>query len=313
MCDMEHGSPAFRIYCRPPEIRALIAETERLTRRVPDAADRVEQLRPAFARLLAAEGWLPDEYAQPDFKSRMGGGIGQYALYRAENGSLCLFALVVPSGADACARPLGVGTGRHLPRRAERDDLSSPRRWARRRGKASLRSSNGRSFAKASSTHCCLRRMTFTTSRPFRDAVDLDSSPRQRHRVCLAASLRTRGREGDRVPIGLQQCALSGRPLSAAAAGRWAGRVIGLGLAASSADFAPGLGASRQASEQLGGLECGRVSEREVVPEASSPWRSRGARPVRPAAARAPRAAKAKEAARHARGARPVPREGSAY
>jgi 3-mercaptopropionate dioxygenase len=29
----------------------------------------------------------------------MGGGIGQYALYRAEDGSLCLFALVVPSGA----------------------------------------------------------------------------------------------------------------------------------------------------------------------------------------------------------------------
>jgi predicted metal-dependent enzyme (double-stranded beta helix superfamily) len=28
----------------------------------------------------------------------MGGGIGQYALYRAEDGSLCLFALVVPGG-----------------------------------------------------------------------------------------------------------------------------------------------------------------------------------------------------------------------
>ena len=29
----------------------------------------------------------------------MGGGIGQYALYRAEDGSLCLFSLVVPAGA----------------------------------------------------------------------------------------------------------------------------------------------------------------------------------------------------------------------
>ena len=29
----------------------------------------------------------------------MGGGIGQYALYRAEDGSLCLFSLVVPPGA----------------------------------------------------------------------------------------------------------------------------------------------------------------------------------------------------------------------
>jgi predicted metal-dependent enzyme (double-stranded beta helix superfamily) len=30
----------------------------------------------------------------------MGGGIGQYALYRAEDGSLCLFSLVVPPGAS---------------------------------------------------------------------------------------------------------------------------------------------------------------------------------------------------------------------
>ena len=30
----------------------------------------------------------------------MGGGIGQYALYRAANGSLCLFSLVIPAGAE---------------------------------------------------------------------------------------------------------------------------------------------------------------------------------------------------------------------
>ena len=33
---------------------------------------------------------------RPDHRSGMGGGIGQYALYRAEDGSLCLFSLVVP-------------------------------------------------------------------------------------------------------------------------------------------------------------------------------------------------------------------------
>jgi predicted metal-dependent enzyme (double-stranded beta helix superfamily) len=31
--------------------------------------------------------------------SGMGGGIGQYALYRAEDGSLCVFSLVIPAGA----------------------------------------------------------------------------------------------------------------------------------------------------------------------------------------------------------------------
>ena len=99
MCDLEHRDREhFGFLVDTPEIRALIGETERMMREVSDDRIRVEQLRPAFARLLAAEGWLPDKYAQPDHKSRMGGGIGQYALYRAENGSLCLFALVVPSG-----------------------------------------------------------------------------------------------------------------------------------------------------------------------------------------------------------------------
>lgn len=101
MCDLEHhhDHQHFGFLVDTPEIRTLIAETERLKREVSDDGSRVDRLRPAFARLLAAEGWLPDQYAQPDFKSRMGGGIGQYALYRAEDGSLCLFSLVVPSGA----------------------------------------------------------------------------------------------------------------------------------------------------------------------------------------------------------------------
>jgi predicted metal-dependent enzyme (double-stranded beta helix superfamily) len=101
MCDLEHhhDHQHFGFLVDTPEIRTLIEETGRLTRAVADDRSRVDQLRPAFARLLSAEGWLPDEYAQPDFTSRMGGGIGQYALYRAQDGSLCLFALVVPSGA----------------------------------------------------------------------------------------------------------------------------------------------------------------------------------------------------------------------
>ena len=98
MCDFNHDQH-FGFLVNTPEIRGLIAETERLMREIADDRVRVDLLRPAFASLLASEGWLPDEYAQPDFKSRMGGGIGQYALYRADDGSLCLFALVVPAGA----------------------------------------------------------------------------------------------------------------------------------------------------------------------------------------------------------------------
>ena len=96
MCDLFAKDDHFGYLVDTPEIRALISETERLMRDVPDDASRVEQLRPAFARLLAAEGWLPDQYAQPDVTSGMGGGIGQYALYRAVDRSLCLFSLVIP-------------------------------------------------------------------------------------------------------------------------------------------------------------------------------------------------------------------------
>ncbi len=99
MCDLGHRHEHFGFLVDTPEIRALIEETARVTAAIPDDAGRVEALRPAFAALLAAEGWLPDACAQPDESSRMGGGIGQYALYRAEDGSLCLFSLVVPAGA----------------------------------------------------------------------------------------------------------------------------------------------------------------------------------------------------------------------
>ena len=101
MCDLNHAHDHhFGFLVDVPEIRALIEETARLTSSVTDVRARVEALQPAFARLLAAEGWLPESCATPDESSRMGGGIGQYALYRAEDGSLCLFSLVVPVGAS---------------------------------------------------------------------------------------------------------------------------------------------------------------------------------------------------------------------
>jgi len=102
MCDLNHAAhrEGFGYVVDAPEIRALIAETARLRAAIADDDARLEALRPAFARLLAADGWLPERCAIPDVRSGMGGGIGQYALYRAEDGSLCLFSLVVPAGAQ---------------------------------------------------------------------------------------------------------------------------------------------------------------------------------------------------------------------
>src|SRR5476649_366926 len=101
MCDLGHHDhhDHFGFLVDTPAIRALIAETQRVTDSIADVAARVEALRPAFEALLAQDGWLPDSCAMPDETSKMVGGIGQYALYRAEDKSLCLFSLVVPVGA----------------------------------------------------------------------------------------------------------------------------------------------------------------------------------------------------------------------
>ncbi len=104
MCDFgdhhDHDRKPFGFLVDVPAIRNLIDDTRRLTHDIADVPTRVEALRPAFAKLLAADGWLPKAYGEPDLKSGMGGGIGQYALYRAEDGSLCLFSLVIPPGSQ---------------------------------------------------------------------------------------------------------------------------------------------------------------------------------------------------------------------
>lgn len=100
MCDFSNQGDRFGYIVDTPEIRELIEETRRLIREIPSDAERVEALQPAFSKLLSSHGWLPEEYGSPDHESGMGGGIGQYALYRAEDGSLTLFSLVIPAGAS---------------------------------------------------------------------------------------------------------------------------------------------------------------------------------------------------------------------
>jgi predicted metal-dependent enzyme (double-stranded beta helix superfamily) len=57
-------------------------------------------IRPGFAALLADPDWLPAVYQEAAPESGMGGGIGQWLLFRAGDGSLSLFSLVVPAGAE---------------------------------------------------------------------------------------------------------------------------------------------------------------------------------------------------------------------
>src|SRR5262245_48691883 len=100
MCDSHsHDHEHFGFLVDTPQIRALIEQTQRQMTRDVSNAEKIEALKPAFGQLLATDSWLPDDLARPDDRSRMGDDIGQYALYRAEDGSLCLFSLVVPPNA----------------------------------------------------------------------------------------------------------------------------------------------------------------------------------------------------------------------
>jgi predicted metal-dependent enzyme (double-stranded beta helix superfamily) len=74
-------------------VRADIAEASS-----PAAA--CDAIRPRFAALLADPDWLPDRFQQPNPDSGMGGGIGQWLLFRAGDRSLTLFALIVPPGSS---------------------------------------------------------------------------------------------------------------------------------------------------------------------------------------------------------------------
>jgi predicted metal-dependent enzyme (double-stranded beta helix superfamily) len=78
-------------------VREFVAGVERAIAAAESPEAACDAIRPAFARLLEDPGWLPDEYAAPVPGSGMGGGIGQWLLYRAGDGSLSLFSLVVPS------------------------------------------------------------------------------------------------------------------------------------------------------------------------------------------------------------------------
>jgi predicted metal-dependent enzyme (double-stranded beta helix superfamily) len=83
-----------------PLVHAFVADVEDVVAQPLAPADACELIRPRFAELLAADGWLPDAFQAPAPESGMGGGIGQWLLYRAGDSSLSLFSLVVPARAE---------------------------------------------------------------------------------------------------------------------------------------------------------------------------------------------------------------------
>jgi predicted metal-dependent enzyme (double-stranded beta helix superfamily) len=83
-----------------PVVREFIDSVRALIARAGSAPEAVDLIRPSFARLLDDPSWLPGEYQESAPESGMGGGIGQWLLYRAGDGSLSLFSLVVPAESE---------------------------------------------------------------------------------------------------------------------------------------------------------------------------------------------------------------------
>jgi 3-mercaptopropionate dioxygenase len=83
-----------------PVVRNFVAGVRAVVADAGSPSQACDAIRPSFAQLLADPQWLPDGFQEDNPQSGMGGGIGQWLLYRAEDRSLSLFSLVVPSGAQ---------------------------------------------------------------------------------------------------------------------------------------------------------------------------------------------------------------------
>jgi 3-mercaptopropionate dioxygenase len=83
-----------------PVVRRFVAGVLATIDDASSPGEACDAIKPSFAELLADPDWLPAEYREPAEESGMGGGIGQWLLYRAADGSLSFFSLVVPSGSE---------------------------------------------------------------------------------------------------------------------------------------------------------------------------------------------------------------------
>jgi predicted metal-dependent enzyme (double-stranded beta helix superfamily) len=81
-----------------PTVRDFIRDVRTAIAAARSPAAACDAIRPRFAALLADDDWLPERFQQSNPESGMGGGIGQWLLFRGADRELTLFALVVPPG-----------------------------------------------------------------------------------------------------------------------------------------------------------------------------------------------------------------------
>jgi predicted metal-dependent enzyme (double-stranded beta helix superfamily) len=83
-----------------PVVRGFVAAVRESIAAAVSAEDACESIRPRFGELLADRAWLPLRFRESAPEGGMGGGIGQWLLFRGDDRSLSLFSLVVPAGSQ---------------------------------------------------------------------------------------------------------------------------------------------------------------------------------------------------------------------
>jgi predicted metal-dependent enzyme (double-stranded beta helix superfamily) len=104
MCDLHEHEPLEPLpedeyVLDTPRVREFVARVRECVDGADSPAQACERLSPLFGELLRDRDWLPAAYGEPAVESGMGGGIGQWLIFRAADRSLSLFSLVVPPGA----------------------------------------------------------------------------------------------------------------------------------------------------------------------------------------------------------------------
>jgi predicted metal-dependent enzyme (double-stranded beta helix superfamily) len=104
MCDLPHhellpplSEDEYMLDTR--RVHEFIAAVRDRIKHAGSPAQACENIGPLFADLLADRHWLPAGYQTPAPESGMGGGIGQWLVFRGADRTLSLFSLVVPPGA----------------------------------------------------------------------------------------------------------------------------------------------------------------------------------------------------------------------
>jgi len=185
-------------------VRAFVADIRTAIAAAPSPEAACEAIRPRFAELLADPDWLPVEYQADAPESGMGGGIGQWLLYHAEDGSLSLFSLVVPSGSQTPIHDHLAWGLVGLYRGSQDEEIYAERDHG-------LALSERRSLERGDLRPAAAARRHPPRTHDVRRDVGLDPPADERHRLRVAARLRRGVRRGEAVPVGLRERTLRRR------------------------------------------------------------------------------------------------------